>query len=70
MVNQMDKSFESVIDDIEKLHPEELLKKLSNKWSLDFYSKEFALKLDESNIWPTYRDRFNYPKNKTLPKSK
>jgi hypothetical protein len=48
--------------------PEEQLHKLANKWNIDFYSKEFALKLDQSNLWPTYRDRFYYPKIIDLPK--
>lgn len=49
------------------IHPFQLLKSLSKKWNLDVYSEEFSTKLDESDIWPTYKDRFNYPKAKDLP---
>jgi hypothetical protein len=44
------------------------LKQLADQWNIDFYSQEFAIALDKSNIWPTYRDRFYYPKMKDLPK--
>jgi hypothetical protein len=49
-------------------HPIELLIKLAKKLNLDLNSKEFAVKLDESNLWPSYRERFFYPKIKDLPK--
>jgi hypothetical protein len=48
--------------------PIEILKKLADEWNIDFYSKTFALKLDQSNLWPTYKDRFYYPKLKYQPK--
>jgi kynureninase len=47
--------------------PEEQLYEYSKKWGVDIYSKEFAIKLDESKLWPTYRDKFFYPKLKDLP---
>ena len=49
-------------------HPEEQLRDFGDQWNLDVFSKEFALKLDQSNLWPSYRDRFFYPKVKDLPK--
>ena len=50
-------------------NPEQELYELSKKWDVDIYSKEFAIKLDASELWPTYRDKFFYPKIKDLPKT-
>lgn len=47
-------------------HPIEVFIELSNLWNLNPFSKEFSIQLDKSNIWPTYRDRFYYPKLKDL----
>ena len=52
----------------EDVHPVKELKELADKWKVDFYSKEFALKIDKSDLWPSYRKRFFYPKLKDLPK--
>jgi hypothetical protein len=62
------KMSEKEFDFVKSLQPEEQLHKLANKWNIDYYSKEFALKLDQSNLWTTYRDRFYYPKIIDLPK--
>lgn len=50
-------------------HPFEHLKNLATKWNLDVYSDEFALMLDERNVWPHQRNKFFYPKIKDLPDS-
>lgn len=41
---------------------------LAKKFKSDLCSKEFAIKLDNSGIWPCYRNKFNYPKINELPK--
>jgi hypothetical protein len=46
------------------------LRRLADEWKTNVYSKEFAEKLDESNIWPTNRERFYYPKLNELPHGK
>ena len=49
-------------------HPFNELLKLASEWSIDIDSEEFALRLDSCEKWPTHRDKFEYPKIKTLPK--
>ncbi len=50
------------------VHPSTVLHDLAEQWHLNIDSHEFALKLDKSNIWPSYRNRFEYPKLRKLPK--
>lgn len=47
-------------------HPIQDLQDLANKWGLDFFSEEFAKRVDSSNIWPSYRHLFHYPKLKYI----
>ena len=49
-------------------HPMDKLKHLANEWDIDIYAEDFAKKLDE--LWPTNRDKFFYPKLKSLTKGK
>ncbi len=51
-------------------HPIEKLTELANDWNMDLYSKEFSEELDNSGIWPHYREKFYYPKLKDLSKVK
>lgn len=51
------------------LHPFENLLNLSKTWNQEVFSEEFSVELDNSNIWPTFRDKFHYPLSKDLPTS-
>jgi hypothetical protein len=50
------------------LTPLEVLTELANHWKFQANRREFALKLDECNLWPTYREKFEIPKLRRLPK--
>ena len=51
-------------------HPLDELKSLASKWKFeDIYSEEFALGLDQKNVYPSSRNKFYYPKVKDLPNS-
>ena len=49
-------------------HPFDELKSLSVQLDLDVYSEEFSEEIDRRQIYPTYRERFYYPKLRDLPK--
>ena len=53
---------------MEQIHPSLVLKKLSRTLNCSMLSEEFALKLDQLDIWPNQRSKFLYPKLKNLPK--
>lgn len=55
---------------VTKTHPILQLTELANQWKMDLYSEQFAAELDAKNIWPHNRDKFFYPKLKTLPKGR
>ncbi len=50
--------------------PFEVLVEIAKHWKLNMNEREFASKLDEFNMWPSYRDKFEYPKLRKLPKGK
>ena len=53
---------------MEQSHPNLILKKLSLTLNCSMLSEDFALKLDQLDIWPNQRSKFLYPKLKNLPK--
>ena len=55
---------------MDQTHPINILKKLSKTLNCSILSEDFALKLDELEIWPNQRSKFLYPKLKDLPKGK
>ena len=56
-----------MVNEENNAHPFEKLVNLAAEWKMDVYSVEFANELDKRKVWPCLRDRFHYPKIKTLP---
>jgi hypothetical protein len=50
------------------LLPSELLKALAHIWNISIDSEIFCMKLDACGMWPTFRENFEIPKLKDLPK--
>ena len=59
---------ENCLDSIE-VKPIEHLKTLAECFDSNLLDERFSKDLDKSNIFPTYRHKFIYPKLKDLPNS-
>ncbi len=67
----MPEYYESSIESFENpvlapLKPLDELKSIAKKFDCSLLSEEFSLKLDQSNLYPTHRNKFHYPKLKNV----